>query len=86
MEDVSKEEYQLWKSNKVTQAFLAVVNGRLQEVALELVSGGSLGEDVAQATALKVGYVRALTQVYNLDYSEDYYADQADRAQGAGTE
>lgn len=80
--DVSKEEYILWKNNKVTKTFWAyVLNGNIQDRAQMLVGGSTLGDNVAQATSHAIGYIAALTDIYNYEWEEAEDADQTDGAQ-----
>lgn len=70
MEPVTKTEFVLWKNSKVTKMFLGVINERIQQVAQEVVAGGTLGENVGQSTAKAIGYIKGLTDVFNLDFVE----------------
>lgn len=70
--ELSKEEYERWKSDSVTKIILGIVEDRLRECQLELAEGATYArgsvEQTAMATAEAIGEIRGLNFVMDIDF------------------
>ena len=68
---ITSNEFLDWTSQRVTQAFLAAINGRIKELFIEIGNGRTLdvaNSSVTQAeTARLVGKIEGLQEVLDLD-------------------
>ena len=68
--EMTKEEFQEWRSNKTTQKILDELREEREELINGLGRGASLGPTTGEATAHMVGYIRGLDRIVEIEYEE----------------
>lgn len=67
MDNVSKEEFNSWLENKVTENVMEGIRQRISDKSEALANGWALGENSEARYANVVGYIAALNEILELE-------------------